>query len=277
MSLMRVATTVKQNTPPETVSDKSNLAHVLKCSDFMPKNWHKIPSSVQYALIEIVGNKRRKAFDLCLKRYGVGDTSSQDKLWSIITDQMNCLGINDSNNTNANHNPSCIQNNQNALLGVDVDGKRKTTFETVRNVSGSEKAQSVITPSNETNDEDWVRTSSHRSGLRNDCNNKNENQKCQRRLESIPRRRNGVRHGQRTDGKVHQSLSFGFQSSACPKSDSITCEKSETYVIQLKPPAKEPLMFTMGKNNSGGWYQCQNRALNQHHAREDKEDIFICV
>jgi len=272
---MSATRTVKKSTLG-IVSDKSNLAHALKCLDFMP-NWHKIPSSVQYALIELVGNKGREAFNLCLKRHGVYDTNIQDNLWSSITDEMNSLHINDSNKTNANYNSRRAQNDPIPRRAVNVDDKHKKNLEMVRNVNDSGKVQSVTATSDEINNEDLVGICSQRSNLKSVYGKSNCNKSCQRRMASIPRGKDGIRHGKRSNGKVQEALSFSFRPFANPKSNSIICEKSETYLIDLKPPANEPLMLAIRKNNHGGWYECQNRVWNQHHVREDKEDIFICV
>ncbi|ETO12646.1 hypothetical protein RFI_24733 [Reticulomyxa filosa] len=52
--------------------------------------------------------------------------------------------------------------------------------------------------------------------------------------------------------------------------NSIACEKSQTYVVELKPPSYS-LSVNFAKQNSNDCQSCQR------HEKQEKEDIFICV
>jgi len=61
--------------------------------------------------------------------------------------------------------------------------------------------------------------------------------------------------------------------------NSIVREKSNTYVVDLKPAANEPLVFLMRDYSTPQRRQSRDEI---HHGTpcqeyEDKEDIFICV
>jgi len=321
---------ITQSSAPEAVVYDCQSMHTLKCMNselFI----HKIPLTVQYALIGTVENKRREEFDTSLKQYGVCDAFSRDEIWTAMMAEIECLpkrSAREITHNNEKHiaTVAVVKDVMKSLK--EIDKLNFALFVSSRDREGFAQCfRRCELTKHMSNEEQWmlwdiIVEKVNKSNCR--ATNGHNSEKCdvqeawnedglKRRREFLDKSVSAAAHIPRSTQtrsfsdydasqldfrentrKVAQPMALdtkekkwhfvpswkkqpkaptkdkkpsknktNFFSKFCP----IMTEKSDTYMVRLKPPANECFMFVMPN-------KCSPPTLNHH---ENKEDIFICV
>jgi len=210
----------------------------------------RMPLTVQKAVIEMVEQKQHEAFDMCLIRYGFpDDVSARHTVWNEIATEIHgfetgvCANFPKTNAT--------------VVADNSIPNKEKCDVQNVPNLSRCNHSLEWIPEESETPVMEPSKVKNERTPMDENAVETNK-QKWYCRLMRWKNTHDAIMSHKKTCGKK------------TAVSDCIVCEKSESYVIGLKPPANELLCFVRDNNDN-----CRSYQRRQHQEKE--EEIFICV